>query len=138
MIYRGNITIIFLPPIVISASLFWNFLRSLLLGRKPLITKIAECIYQEELSSEVKNYSYYCTIVWAVIMGLMTLETIFLAILAPLPVWSLFCNIINYIILGSIFIFEYLFRMKFIKSQKLSVTVYFCRLIKLNWMEILR
>lgn len=104
------INIIFIPPVLFSGMACYMFARSLWGNRDPFITAIAKRVYQKKMTEKIYLYTRYCTIFWAVVTGIICIESIMLALFAPLYIWSLFCNILNYIILVVCFVTEYVVR----------------------------
>lgn len=133
----SSIFILYLPPIVISLGLFYGFASSLLPGSTPLITRIAAQVYKTNFTSEMERYTKACTVLWAVIMGIMVLETLLLALFASVEVWSLFCNLLNYGFIGLCFIIEYIYRI-YRFGQKVSLMTYIKTLISMNWRNLIK
>lgn len=104
-------TLIFWPPIIINLILGLYFLRTLMPGQTPLITWFATQL-GSVLGSEEKRYTRRVTQVWVGILFLLAIESTLLAIYAPLPLWSLFTNVINYIIVFITFVIEYWVRIR--------------------------
>ena len=105
------VLLMYLPPIVISLGLFVVFGRTLQTGEVPLITRYAELI-DGKLSEEMMLYTYRVTQVWTVFFFLLFIESAALAIFAPVSIWSLFTNVINYIAIAIMFVAEYFYRTK--------------------------
>lgn len=104
-------TLIFWPPILIHLVLGLVFLNTLSPGRTPLITWIATII-EGSLSAEEKSYTRNVTRVWVAVLLLLSVESAVLAIYAPLQLWSLFTNGINYGILVFTLVIEYWIRIR--------------------------
>ncbi len=94
------------PPIVISAAMALVFGRTLLPGRRPLISHIGEQM-RGELPPQVDRYGRRLTWVWTLFFIAMALESLFLALFADPYVWSLFTNFLNYGIILILFVAEY-------------------------------
>ncbi|MGH8462000.1 MAG: ketosynthase [Stenotrophobium sp.] len=101
---------LFLPPVLLPAVSAWFFGRSLQAGQTPLITRIARATRSDELPPELVTYTRHVTELWTLALAGIGLLSIMLAIFAPLPLWSLFTNFINYLILAALFPLEYLYR----------------------------
>jgi uncharacterized membrane protein len=101
--------LMYLPPAVVSLGLLMIFGRTLLAGKVPIITRYAELI-DGELSEEVKSYTYRVTQAWTLFFFTLFIESIALAIFAPVSIWSLFTNVINYVAISVMFIAEYFYR----------------------------
>ena len=102
---------IYLPPVVISFGLLLIFGRTLRPGKVPIISRYAELI-DGNLSDEMEKYTRQVTRAWAILFLLLTVESIVLAVFAPLYIWSLFTNVINYLAVAVMFIAEYAYRRK--------------------------
>jgi len=105
-----DISALYLPPILISAALLYLFGGSLLPGEEPLVTRFAGQL-DGELDARTLRYTRGVTGVWALFFAAMLLECLLLTWLAPLEVWSLFTNVVNYFLIGSLFLLEYVYRL---------------------------
>ena len=99
---------LFLPPIVFPLIGAWFFGRSLRVGEVPLITRIARASRGGNLPAELAPYTRGVTWLWTLTLAGMALLSLLLAVFAPLELWSLFTNFLNYLILGALFPLEYL------------------------------
>lgn len=118
---------LFAPPILITAGVAWLFGRSLRAGEVPLIERFARAVESAPLGEPQRVYARQLTAAWAGLTGAMTLSNFVLALLAeprgllvtaglqppftvPLEVWSLFANVLNYVLLGAMFAGEFAYR----------------------------
>lgn len=108
--------LIFLPPILMLLSLFVLFAQSLLAGQTPLITRYAKLL-GDTLHERHLRYNRNLTIIWSAFFLLMTITSAFLAIIASLEVWSFFTYVLSYILLGSFFIIEFMFRKHYFAGE---------------------
>lgn len=103
--------IIYLPPILILFSLFILFSHSLLKNQTPLITRYALLLSdKDKLDVRHFNYSRSVTVAWSIFFLLMTFTSVTLAVLFSLEIWSLFSNIISYVLMTSFFVIEFFVR----------------------------
>lgn len=110
------LNLLYFPPILISLLFLISFAKTLLPGREPLITQLARVIYSD-ISTEVKIYTRRVTIIWSLFFSAILMETILLALFADIKIWSLFCNILNYIFIAVLFLSEYVYRKLKFKNQ---------------------
>ena len=101
--------LVYFPPIAVTALLAWLFGRTLARGRTPLVSTFAAMI-RGELDPRVAAYTRGVTLGWTVVLVLMTLQLGLLAAFAPIELWSLFANGVNYLIVAVLFLAEYVFR----------------------------
>lgn len=101
--------LVYVPPVVITVLLAGVFGRSLGPGRTPLVTVFAT-IVRGDLDPRVARYTRRVTQLWTVVLVLLTVELVLLAVLAPVELWSLFANGINYVFVVVLFLAEYGFR----------------------------
>jgi len=101
--------LLYLPPILILLGLFILFSHSLLSGQTPLITRYAK-ILGDKLKEPHLRDNRSLTIVWSVFFLLMALTSILLAIFSTMDKWSLFTHVISYLLIGSFFIIEFIYR----------------------------
>lgn len=109
---QGNVQfLLYIPSILILLSLFVLFSHSLLANQTPLITRYALMISdKDKLDDRHFQYSRSVTIVWSVFFLLMAITSITLAIFFSIEIWSLFSNVISYILMSTLFILEFFYR----------------------------
>ena len=91
-------------------ALFFIFFKSLLPGHTPIISYISK-LERGFMTEELARYTRGLTWVWAMVSLGLLLEAALLAAFAPLEIWSLFTNILNYIFVAALFFGEYIFRL---------------------------
>ena len=106
--WMGESVLIYLPPIYVSGLLLYLFGRTLRPGREPLVTRFMRLM--REPTPETLRYTRIVTWVWTVFFAAMLAESIGLALFAPRPVWSLFCNVLNYLFIAALMLGEYGYR----------------------------
>lgn len=119
-----------LAPALFVAMVGWLFARSLLHGRRPLISRIVAGLEGEQALQEVPGLAAYArglTVAWAALLALLALINLVLALIAvpdgvlamfgvqPVPSvsqaqWSWFANVATYGLLGGFFLIEFLLR----------------------------
>lgn len=117
-----------LPPVLFNLAIGLYFARSLAPGRMPLIERIVRALNNGEVHHpEVPAYARAWTRAWAVILLALAAINAALALLAepkgillglgmvpplsvPLELWSLFANLLNYLIVAAVFVGEYAYR----------------------------
>jgi uncharacterized membrane protein len=128
--------LLFLPPILITSFVAWLFGHTLRAGRMPLIERVARAIYGPDSApnDDVVSYARRVTMLWTCALVLLAAVNLVLALLAapgglllemgvqpvvtiPVAVWSLFANVLNYVIIGVLFAAEYQFRRRRFPSQ---------------------
>jgi len=101
--------LLFVPPIVINLALAWVFGRTLLRGRVPLISRFA-LMEQATLSPEVAAYTRLLTWLWTLLFVAAAAISLVLALSGHRDAWSLFTNLINYLLVGALFLGEFVYR----------------------------
>jgi uncharacterized membrane protein len=101
--------VMYLPPIFIPLSVLWLFARSLRAGDMPVVTRVATKI-RGELPDELRAYTRQVTQCWVVILLVMAVGSLLLAVFASRELWSLMTNVIQYLLMGAVFVFEYAYR----------------------------
>ena len=127
---------LFLPPVMISAGLLWIFAGSLRQGREAIISRFARVVFNEQ-DPVTLSYTRRVTQLWSLFFVAMLLETILLAVLAPLDVWSLFANILNYLFIALLFLVEFIYR-RFHFPKRLSTRELMQHFRSANWSELLK
>ena len=101
--------LLFLPPIVINLALAWVFARTLVRDRVPLISRFA-LMEQGTLSAEVASYTRMLTWLWTLLFVAAAGISLALALSGHHDAWSLFTNLINYLLVGALFLGEFVYR----------------------------
>jgi uncharacterized membrane protein len=101
--------LMFLPPIFIPLSVLWLFVRSLRPGAIPIVTRVATKI-RGPLPEELTRYTRQVTQFWVGFLMLLAGSSVLLALFATRELWSTMTNIVQYLLMASVFLFEYLYR----------------------------
>lgn len=120
--------LIFLPPVIINIALMVLFGRTLVSGATPLVTRIAS-LWRGSLDQEIALYTRRVTMAWTMFFALMVVESIVLGLFAPLHVWSLFTNFLNYVFILLFFVIEYQLRLYCLASHEHMSFRAFCHLV---------
>jgi uncharacterized membrane protein len=96
---------LFLPPVAMNAAVALFFARSLMSGHTDLITQIALQV-RPDRAPHVLRYTRRVSWAWMWFAAAMALLSAGLAAYAPLEVWSLFTNFLNYLLLVIFFVVE--------------------------------
>ncbi len=109
-LFLNDATVLYLPPILIAGGLLFLFGRTLMPGEEDLISAFAKRV-EGESDEVVLKYTRRLTWVWTLFFAAMLIESIVLALFAPIDTWSLFTNLINYLLIAGLFLLELLYRM---------------------------
>lgn len=121
---------LYVPPILVPAFLAYVFGNTLMLGRTPLISQLIRLLQapgDAEPESAVWSYARRLTAVWTVLfLALATFNLVLAALVEPdgllraggiapplavsHEVWSLFTNLIEYLVVAALFLIEYAYR----------------------------
>lgn len=101
--------LMYVPPVLIPLSVLWLFARSLRGGDTPIVTRVATQI-RGELPGELLIYTRKVTQCWVGILTLMATGSLLLALFASPELWSLMTNIVQYLLMGAVFVLEYAYR----------------------------
>jgi uncharacterized membrane protein len=131
-----TLLLLFLPPILINGLMASVFGRTLRPGRTPLIERAIVALHgtTDDVTAEMLAYARRLTLVWACLFVALAAINLVLAVLAnpgglllsvglhppvvvPLGVWSFFANVLNYLIVGALFIGEYWLRRRRFPQQ---------------------
>jgi len=123
-----QVNVMYLPPVLINATLLMVFARTLLPGETPLVSRVAS-LWRGALDDAVARYTRRVTIAWVVFFAVMVAESIVLALFAPVYIWSLFTNFLNYLSVLFFFIVEYRLRFQFLPNHEHLEFRDFCRLL---------
>ncbi len=98
------------PPIIINSALAVWFGRTLARGEEPMISWFARLARGTELPPDLARYTRWSTAVWTAFFVSMATAAAALAVLATPETWSLFANGIDYLLVGVLFVGDYVFR----------------------------
>jgi len=126
----------FLPPILMFGFMAWVFGHTLQRGRTPLIESIIRALNgpEDSLDENVVSYARRLTAVWTALFVLLGVINTVLALCAepdgllltfglqpvvavPLSLWSLFANVLNYLLVATLFVVEFLYRQRRFPQQ---------------------
>jgi uncharacterized membrane protein len=143
---RSALLPLFVPPVLINGFMAWVFGRTLRPGHMPLIETLVRALHgpQSILSEEILAYARRLTAAWASLLTALGILSLVLALLAepgglllaagvrppvtvPLQVWSLFANVLNYVIVVAFFAVEYYLRRRRFPQQAYRGLVDFTR-----------
>ena len=134
---RGQaLLLLFLPPILINGFMAWLFGHTLRPGRLPLIERIIRALHGglDDIDATIVGYARRLTFAWAALFVALATVNFALAALAtpgglllaggiappvtvPLEAWSLFANVLNYLIVGAMFAIEFQVRRRRFPQQ---------------------
>jgi uncharacterized membrane protein len=97
-------------PVVLNLSLAALFGRTLFGGREPMIGRFARLERGGELPPDLARYTRGLTAAWTVFFVAMAATSLGLAFWGTLLAWSLFTNVVNYLLVAVFFVAEYLYR----------------------------
>jgi uncharacterized membrane protein len=75
-----------------------------------MISWFARLVRGTELAPDLARYTRWSTVVWTVFFASMAVVAAALAVWATPQIWSLFANGIDYLLVGVLFVGEYVFR----------------------------
>lgn len=105
-----GISLVQLMPVVINGLLCGLFANSLRHGNTALITRIALLMHRDSIPQRVVDYTRKVSAVWTLFFFFLALSNLLLALFAPVEVWSLFANLLSYVLIGCLFLVEFFFR----------------------------
>lgn len=120
--------LMFVPPVLINLAMMVLFWRTLRPGAMPVVGRVA-ALWRGTLDPAVALYTRRVTIAWTVFFGLVAVESIALAVFAPLHIWSLFTNCLNYVFVLLFFVIEYRLRLFCLPEHEHLSFRAFCRLL---------
>lgn len=101
--------LLYLPPVAINLALCWLFGRTLVRGRVPLIARFA-MMEQGTLSAELASYTRTLTWLWTLLFAGAAAASLLLALSGNRDAWSLFTNLLNYLLVAMLFLGEFAYR----------------------------
>lgn len=133
---QQSIIALYLPPVFISGFFLWLFARTLRSGHEPLITTLARHVFSEN-DPQILRYTRRVTQAWSLFFLGMLIECLLLAMFASVEFWSLFANLLNYLLIALMFVAEFTYR-RLHFAQKMSIKEIVRRLHKSDWGAVFR
>jgi uncharacterized membrane protein len=96
--------------VTLYLALLWIFGRTLLPGRRPLITLLATHVHGG-IPPEVERYTRRVTAAWCCFFAAMTVTSMLLFLFAPLALWSAFNSLLNLPLVVAMYLGEYAWRL---------------------------
>jgi uncharacterized membrane protein len=97
-------------PIAVNLGLCALFGRTLAVGREPMIARFARLERGAELPPDLARHARILTALWTAFFALMAAISGGLAAWGSTFAWSLFTNVINYLLVALFFVAEYAYR----------------------------
>lgn len=101
--------LLYIPPVAINLALCWLFGRTLVRGRTPLIARFA-MMEQGTLSAELAAYARMLTWLWTLLFAAAAATAVLLALSGDRDAWSIFTNLVNYLLVAALFLGEFVYR----------------------------
>ena len=140
------VSLLLLPPVLLNGFMAWVFGRTLRDGRMPLIEIAARAMRGPgtQLGEEVVAYARGVTQAWTGLFVGLAVVNLVLAMLArpagllrvagfdpavsvPLSAWSLFANLLSYLLIAALFAIEFVVRARRFPHQPYSGVIDFTR-----------
>jgi uncharacterized membrane protein len=140
------VSLLLLPPVLLNGFMAWVFGRTLRDGRMPLIEIAARAMRGSgaQLGAEVVAYARGVTQAWTGLFVGLAVVNLVLAMLArpagllrvagfdpavsvPLSAWSLFANLLSYLLIAALFAIEFVVRARRFPHQPYSGVIDFTR-----------
>ena len=102
--------LLFAPPVILNAAAAALFGASLRAGHEPLISRFARRARGGMLPLDLAAHARLVTWLWTLLLAGMAFVAAGLALWAPLELWSLFTNVVAYVLIAALFIGEYVYR----------------------------
>lgn len=120
------LTVLYLPPVLVTLLLLMVFAATLLPGRTPLITAVALHMGETDTPA-VRRYTRRVTWGWSLLFAALAAQNTALALWASPAVWSLFANILNYVIVAVAFLVEFRLRHRYLPGHRYPSFIAFVR-----------
>lgn len=101
--------LLYVPPVAINLALCWVFGRTLGRGRVPLISRFA-LMEQGVLTDELAAHARRVTWLWTLLFAGAAAVSAALALSGNRDAWSLFTNLLNYLLVAALFLGEFVYR----------------------------
>lgn len=109
-ILTHSVYALFLPPVAVNLGLMALFGASLRPGRTPFIERLMRLGSRDGLGAGLRAYARRLTWMWVAYFFLAAAASLLLAWRAPLEMWSLFTNVLNFVFMAVLFAGQYLYQ----------------------------
>lgn len=106
----ASAVLLYVPPVAINLALAVFFGATLRPRHEPLVSRFARMTRGRRLPEELARYTRCLTVAWTAFFLLMAAISIQLAVFASVDAWSLFTNVLNYLLVALFFVLEYVYR----------------------------
>ena len=97
-------------PIAVNLVLCVLFGGTLAAGREPIIARFARLERGADLPGDLARYTRTLTVLWTAFFAAMAAVSACLAAWGSTFAWSLFTNVLNYVLVVLLFVGEYVYR----------------------------
>lgn len=125
---ESTIYALYAPPIIVPSLLCIVFGYSLTREQTPIVTAIGEAS-RGPLSPEMICYTRGVTQLWTIVFMITIANAILLPILTIPTIWSWTVNVVNYIVVGIIFLGEFIYRKHRFKDHNHPNFVEYIRIV---------
>jgi uncharacterized membrane protein len=101
--------LLFIPPVALNLALCWVFGRTLVRERVPIVAHFA-MMEQGVLAPELAAYTRALTRLWTLLFAACAAASAGLALSGNRDAWSLFTNLLNYLLVTGLFLGEFAYR----------------------------
>jgi uncharacterized membrane protein len=115
---RNFIWVYFLQHAGTNLMLAAVFGTTLLHGRQPLVSRLAETVHRARLPPEVLRYTRQATLAWTLFFMATALVSSALFCCASMEAWSIFANILSFPLILLMFALEYAVRLRKLPDQE--------------------
>ncbi len=134
-----GVNLLQLMPVLINLLLALGLGYSLGNGQTPLITRLASIMRGGNMPEPVRRYTRTVTLVWCLFFVFMAVVALLLVLFASLESWSLFANLLTYILIAGFILLEFAFRRWYLGALvDYSFTDFIKGLVKLDYAHIFR
>ena len=105
-----------LYPVFVNLIFFGFF--AITLFYPPSIIEIIARIQDKDLPSEAIEYTKKVTIIWCIFFIINCLISLYTTFYCSLEIWTFYNGFISYLLIGTLFACEYLFRVLVIRKRK--------------------
>lgn len=102
--------VLYAPPVVLNVALCAAFAGTLRSNREAIVSRFARLEHGNELPPDLMRYTRVLTGLWAAFFAVMATVSLSLALWGSTAAWSLFTNLLNYLLVVVFFSLEYLYR----------------------------
>jgi uncharacterized membrane protein len=100
---------LYLPPVIFNLIFALAFAQTLRVGAVPMVERFMRLHHGTDMAAALRRYARRLTIAWTGLFAAGAFTAVLLAVFASIESWSLFANLINYLLIAALFVGQFVY-----------------------------